>query len=186
MSSLYTISRIGIHAPEVPFRQLPSHREVPAPSQRTHGGPPQVRLRVREDRRRDRQRPVLAPPGQPVHRGREVPHDRRGPEGGRGRQLQHRARRGPEPLLGVGGPRREHVPPVRPGVHQQPDDPQAVRGGRLRGQRLAALRQGALLGHGDPQEDPGGGGLEAPGPECGGGRHRQDRRAGEDRRDIQG
>ena len=184
MSLLNTKKRICTHASEVPFRQLARHREVPAAAPRSHGGPLQVRLRVREDRRGHRQRTVLPPSQQPVHRRGALHDDRSGPQGRRHRQLQHRPGGGPEQVLSMGRSRGVHVPSVRPRLHQQPDDPPAVRGGGVRGEGLAAVRQGPLLGDGDPQEDPRGRGVEASGPLRRRRRHRQHRRCWEDRVDI--
>lgn len=121
---------------------------------------------IRPPHRRHRQRPVLALPDQPVHRRRALPDDRPRPLGGGHQELQHSARRGPQPLLGVGRPRGVHVPPVQPRLHQQPHDAQALRGGRVRGQGLPSVQQGLLLRDRDPQEDGHRGGLEVAGAGC--------------------
>ncbi len=138
-----------------------------------------MRIRVGPSHRRDRKRPVLPPSVQPVHRRRTLSDDRPRPHRGGHPQLQHRPRRGPQPLFRLGVPCGIHVPPVQEGVHQQPHDPQALRGGRLRGQALPHLQQGVLLGDGDPPQDGQRRGLEGPGPRCHGPRHRRDRRGRE-------
>ena len=138
-----------------------------------------MRIRVGPSHRRDRKRPVLPPSVQPVHRRRTLSDDRPRPHRGGHTQLQHRPRGGPQPLFRLGVPRGIHVPPVQEGVHQQPHDPQALRGGRLRGQALPHLQQGVLLGDGDPPQDGQRRGLEGSRSGCHGTRHRRGRRGRE-------
>ncbi len=135
-----------------------------------------MRIRVGPPHRRHRERPVLAPPVQSVHRRGTLSDDRPRAERGGHPQLQHRPRRGFEPLLRVGVPCGIHVPPVQQGLHQQPHDPQALRGSRIRGTQVPHLQQGVLLRDGDPPQDGERRVLEGPGPRCHRPRHRRDRR----------
>ena len=131
---------------------------------------------VRASHHRHRERPDIPRPGEPVHRRREVPDDRRRPEGCRGAGLQHRSGGGSEPLLGVGCPRGVHGTAVPEGVQQQPDDPPPVPGGRIRRQGIPAVQQGGLLRDGGPPQDGGRRRVEVVSALRGGGRHREDRR----------
>lgn len=162
------------------------YREVPTAPHGPHGGPGEVRIRVRPPHRGDRQRPVLPLPVQPLHRRRALPHDRPHIVGDGDFQLQHRPRGGPEPLFCVGGPRGVHVPSVQARVHEQPHDPQALRGGRVRGQGLTRLQQVRVLRDGDPQEDGRGRGLEGPGPRARRQGHRRHRRRRQGEGHLQG
>ena len=131
-----------------------------------------MRIRIGPPDRGDRQRPVLSSEIQSVHRRRALSDDRPCPSRRGDIQFQHSPRGGSQPLFGMGLACRIHVPSVQEGVHQQPDDPPAVRGGRVRGVQVAYLQQGLLFRDGDPQEDGGGRGLEEAGS---GGRRPRDR-----------
>lgn len=132
---------------------LPRHREVPASAPGPYAGPGVLRPGIGASGRGHRERAGIPPQGQSVHRRRALSDDRQGADRGRRGQLQHRPGRGPQPLFGLGRPHGVHVPALQARLHQQSDDPQALRGVRVRGQGLPHLQQGGLLGHRDPQED---------------------------------